>query len=79
MATFTLGERQTINFKRLTKELNGTGSSSKWHKTDHKRWVEFELDDGSLFVLEVVNDQPIIITPGCTHLRKTKHKKVQFL
>ena len=76
-ATFTLGETRNITFERLTKELDGDTSSSKWHPTDCKHWVKFKLDNGSLFVLEVLDNQPIIIPPGYTHLHKTKHK-VQF-
>ena len=76
-ATFTLGETQTITFERLTKEHDDDTSSSKWQPLDCKHWVEYKLDDESLFVLEVADDQSITIPPGCTHLHKTKHK-IQF-
>ena len=57
----------------MTKIVLGGKGSVSWSKTDSKHFVESELDDGSLLVLEANNDKPTKSPIGDEVIHKTKH------
>ena len=68
-STFTIGSSRKLTFQRMTK-----GSpTANWSAVACKHWVEYELDDGSIFVLASLDDKPWKNEGTDTKLHKTKH------
>ena len=72
-ATFTVGSSRQLTFERMFKKLR----NHSWSTYDSKHWVQYELDDGSIFVLVAMDDKPIKFEGINSGYYKTKHQ-VQF-
>ena len=57
----------------MTKVVSGGKRSISSSKTDSKHFVESDLDDGSLLVLDANNNKPIKWQIGDDIIHKTKH------
>ena len=71
--TFTVGLSRTITFKRMTKVVLGGKRSVSWSRINTKHFVESELDEGSILVLEANNNEPTKSSIGDDIIHKTKH------
>ena len=70
-AAFTIGLPRTITFECMTKVVLGGKGIISWSKTDPKHFVESELDDRSMLVLEASDDKLIKSQPGKGVIYKT--------
>lgn len=57
----------------MTKVVLGGKGSVSWSKTDSEHFVESDLDNGSLLVLEANEDKPTKSLIGDDVIHKTKH------
>ena len=73
-ATYIVGSSRTLIFERMTKVVSGGKGSVSWPKPDPKHFVESELDDGSILVLESNDDKPIKSPAGEGGIDTTKHR-----